>query len=719
MRARVEGRAVAALAAAVTLASGLAPPAGAAPPSPPRAAGIPRSVAEPAPAVSGSSVRAAGRSRSAGEPAAAPRPSLLLVTLDTARADALGSYGGAGADTPALDALAARGTRYARAVSPAPLTLPAHASLLTGLAPPEHGLRDNGTHALPAEPPTLASVLAVRGWSTAAFVSSRVLDRRFGLARGFGVYGDRMAAERVGQYGYPERDAEAVTGEAVEWLAERRPGEPVFLWVHYYDPHAPYEPPVPFRRGTPRGDYAGEVAFVDRQVGRLLAALPERPGGWVVAAVGDHGEAFGEHGEEGHGIFLYRTTLEVPLLLAGPGVPAGEVVGETVGARRLPATLLALLGVERSGLPGPRLPGLPALGPDPPAEAAYSEAWMPATVYGWAPLTALTDRRWKLIVAPRPELYDLAADPGERHERLAPGGEGGVGEPAAARRAARAEARRLRDALREREAGFARRDAAEAVADPALAADLRALGYLPGRSDRGGSDRGGGLDPKDGIVLLARFERAGELLAAGRAGEAAKALAELVAASPASVPFLSRLAAARLAAGDGDGALDAYRRAIRLDPRSEFLRLHLADALRRLGRTAEARTEYRRALDVDPRSAPAWLALAELAHAAGEAGEERRLLAEAVAAGTESAAVHARLGQLALAAGDVLRADESLARAVELAPGWALPWLLWGEAAAARGDASAARERYRRAAAAGPDSREGREARRRLAVSRP
>ena len=643
-----------------------------------------------------------------------PRPSLLLVTLDTTRADALGSYGGAVVDTPALDALAARGTRYARALSPAPLTLPAHASLLTGLAPPEHGLRDNGTHALPAEPPTLASVLAARGWATAAFVASRVLDRRFGLARGFGVYGDRMAAERVGQYGYPERDAEAVTGEAIGWLEDRRPGERAFLWVHYYDPHAPYEPPVPYRRGGPRGDYAGEVAFVDRQVGRLLAALPERPGGWVVAVVGDHGEAFGEHGEEGHGVFLYRTTLEVPLLLAGPGVPAGEVVRETVGTRRMATTLLALLGVEGSGVPGPRLPGLPALGPDPPAEAAYSEAWMPATVYGWAPLTALTDRRWKLIVAPRPELYDLAADPGERHDRLATGREEGEG-AAAARRAARAEARRLRDALRARQAGFARGDAPEAAADPALAADLRALGYLPGRPDQGGT-----MDPKDGIALLDRFERAGELLAAGRAGEAAKALAELVAASPESVPFLSRLGSARLAAGDGEGALDAYRRAVRLDPRSEFLRLHLADALRRLGRTAEAKAEYRRALDLDPRSAPAWLALAELAHAAGETAEERRLLAEAVAAGTASAAIQARLGQLALAAGEAARAEEALARAVELAPGWATAWLLWGEAAEARGDRSVARDRYRRAAAvAGPGSPDGQEARRRLSLSRP
>jgi len=657
---------------------------------------------------------AAGRAEAAEpSPAPPPRPSLLLITLDTTRADALGSYGGTEAETPALDALAVRGVRYARAVSPAPLTLPAHASILTGLAPPEHGLRSNGTHALPAEPPTLASVLAARGWSTAAFVASRVLDRRFGLARGFDVYGDRMAAERVGQYGYPERDAEAVTGEALAWLAGRRPGERAFLWVHYYDPHAPYEPPARIRQGGSRADYAGEVAFVDRQVGRLLAALPERPGGWVVAAVGDHGEAFGENGEEGHGIFLYRTTLEVPLLLAGPGVPEGKVVGETVAIRRLPATLLALLGVAGSGVPGPRLPGLPALGPDAPPEAAYGEAWMPAAVYGWAPLTALTDRRWKLIVAPRPELYDLAADPGERRDLLAAGVEAGEVD-AAARRAARVEARRLRDALRAREAGFARRDAPEAAADPALAADLRALGYLPGRSGRGGS-----LDPKEGIALLSRFERAGEKLAAGRAAEAAKELSELVAASPDSVPFLSRLGAARLAAGDTDGALDAYRRAIRLDPRSEFLRLHLADALRRLGRTAEAKAEYRRALDLDPRSAPAWLALAELAHAAGEAAEERRLLAEAVAAGTASAAVHARLGQLALAAGAAASAEASLARAVELAPGWATAWLLWGEAAEARGDRAAARERYRRAVeAAAPGSPEGREARRRLAVSR-
>jgi arylsulfatase A-like enzyme len=220
----------------------------------------------------------------AGPRATRARPSLILLTLDTTRGDHLGAQGVHRGLTPNLDALAARGARYARAVSPAPLTLPAHCSLLTGLDPSGHGVHDNGTAALPAGLPTLATALAGHGYATAAFVASRVLDKRFGLDRGFATYDDQMAAERIGEYGYPERDAAAVTNAALAWAAARPRGRPYFLWVHYYDPHAPYAAPGG-DAAVPAARYAAEVSYMDREIGRLLKGLAADSDRAVVAAV--------------------------------------------------------------------------------------------------------------------------------------------------------------------------------------------------------------------------------------------------------------------------------------------------------------------------------------------------------------------------------------------------------------------------------------------------
>ncbi|MEM7587171.1 MAG: sulfatase, partial [Acidobacteriota bacterium] len=380
---------------------------------------------------------------------AAP-PSLVLITLDTTRNDAIGPAPGRPSRTPVLDRLAADGVRFQEAIAPTPLTLPSHASLLTGLDPPEHGLRDNGSFALPRELPTLATVLSERGYETAAFVATRVLDRRFGLARGFDTYDDRMVAERTGEYGYPERDAAAVTSAALAWLTERSLERPYFVWVHYYDPHAPYAAPGSDPRRSAKERYRDEIAFVDRQIGRLLASAPGAPADRVVAVVGDHGEALGEHGERTHGIFVYRATMVVPLILSGAGVPTGREVGETVAARRLAPTLLRLLAAPGAGrrsapgtaVPGTALPGtvLPGLDlGDPPPEAAYSESQMPARTYGWSGLTALSDGDHRLIRAPRPELYEIVSDPDEQNNLV---------------REQRALAGQLRDRLLGLEAGF-------------------------------------------------------------------------------------------------------------------------------------------------------------------------------------------------------------------------------------------------------------------------
>ncbi len=380
----------------------------------PRTAGRPGSRRRP-----GRGPPYAGLSSRAAHGAPAAPASVVLVTLDTTRADAVGAAGGARfpggpARTRRFDALAKGGVRFARALSPSPLTLPAHASLLTGLEPREHGLRDNGGGRLLAEPPTLAALFAAAGYRTGAFVASRVLDRRFGLGRGFAVYDDRMAAEQVGDSGDPERDAVAVTTAALAWARGLPAGTRFFLWVHYYDAHSPYAPPAELAGdGSAGARYAGEVALVDRELGRLLDGLPGAASGRLIAVVGDHGEALGEHGEPGHGVLLHRATLEVPLVIAGPGVPAGRVVTAAVGTPRLAATLVHMAGIEvRPGVAGTPLPLLTA----PAAEPIYSETFFPANAYGWSPLRAITVWPWRLVVGRRGELFDLERDAAETRD---------------------------------------------------------------------------------------------------------------------------------------------------------------------------------------------------------------------------------------------------------------------------------------------------------------
>jgi arylsulfatase A-like enzyme/Flp pilus assembly protein TadD len=589
--------------------------------------------------------------------------------LDTTRADHVGPRAG-GSFTPNLDAVAARGMRYTRALTSSPLTLPAHCSLLSGLDPPAHGVHDNGTATLPSDVPTLATVLSARGYATGAFVASRVLDRRFGLARGFATYDDAMTAERMGEQGYPERDAAAVTAAALGWAARVPAGRPWFLWIHYYDAHAPYQPPDAPTAVTIAERYAGEVAYVDREIGRLMAGLKRAPD--IVAAVGDHGEMLGEHGEDGHGIFLYRASLEVPLILAGRGVPRGRAHTQAVATRALPATLLALAG-SANGAFGPPLPGLTAT-PGPPG-TIYSEAFLPATAYGWSALRAVSDERWRYVAAPRPELYDYLADPAEARNLVTERAD---------------EVLRLEAALASLEANARARPAPAAPIDPEVAAALRSLGYHSGAS----GTRSGTIDPKDGIALLREFDRAKELRQSGRLREAIAAFESLVGKSPGNVPFLARLAEAQAAAGRREAGVATLKHAIGLNPRLEFLHLHLADAYVELGRIEEARAEYELTSTLDPRSAGAWMGLAEIAARAGKAAEERAILQRAVQAGTRSGAVYARLAQVELAAGAVAEAERDGRQATELVPEFAAAWWVWGEAAEKAGRLPDAAERY-------------------------
>ncbi|HEY8120956.1 MAG TPA: sulfatase, partial [Myxococcota bacterium] len=422
-----------------------------------------------------------------------PRPErVLLITVDTLRADHVGAYGDELARTPALDALAAAGARFDAAISPTPITLPAHTTLMTGLEPPHHGVRGNGVFALPAEIPTLAAQLQGEGFATAAFVGAIVLDRRYGLARGFDHYDDAMSLRHSAKGGgYAERRAEAVVDSAIAWL-EAAPSR-WFVWVHVYDPHAEYDPPPAWKDRIPRDAYRSEIAYADAQLRRLfeLVSARWRDGKTLIVATADHGESLGEHGEPTHSFTLYDATQRVPLLVAGPGIEAGTVVANVVRLADLAPTLLALAGAK----PLPETDGMDVSGAlrgsDGAERLAYLETIDTRLNQGWSPLYGVRGPRWKYIRAPRPELYDLIADPGERRDLSS-------SEPRIAQELDREVSR----------AHAGARALAWASAAPSAAerAQLESLGYVGAAPAREPDLTVGGTDPKDVVARMRDFD---------------------------------------------------------------------------------------------------------------------------------------------------------------------------------------------------------------------
>ncbi len=530
-----------------------------------------------------------------------PPPSVLLITVDTLRADRVGAYGDKRARTPTMDALARAGLSFDAAFTPVPMTLPAHASVMTGLLPPQHGVRGNGAFALGPSFPTLAEILRGRGLRTAGFVGGFPLERRFGLARGFDHYDDAFERAHGMHFEFAERRADRVVAAAQAWLGGE-PG-PVFVWVHVFDPHAPYDPPPAFRGDDP---YRGEIAFADDALGKLLATWDARTGPSFVALASDHGEAFGEHGEESHSLFLYDTTLRVPLVLRGPGIPAGRRVGAPVGLAELGATLVARVdetATRARASPAPGLPGRDLVAevrtPSPSSAPLYAETLAPRLDFGWSDLRALRDGRYKYVRAPRPELFDLGADPGETKDLSAR-------EPAVrARLSAALEAllRRLGDTE------------TRAAPDAEAGERLRALGYVQGP---GGA--ASGADPKDKIDVALRIARA--------AG-----------------PFPSPGEAARV-----------YREIKALDPDNPLVNLRLADALLRAGRPREAIAPFRKVVDGGPRTVDAHVGLATTYAELGRMTDAKRVLEEALRIDPRSGQVRFNLGELARAAGDLAAA---------------------------------------------------------------
>lgn len=439
--------------------------------------------------------------------------SVLLITLDTTRADRLGCYGYDRAATPALDALAREGIRFTRAYSHVPLTLPSHATLFTGLLPPEHGLRDNGRGGLNPAIPTLAESFRAHGFRTAAFVASFTVDKRFGLNRGFDVYDDRMKpAAKADELLEMENTADVVSDRALAWLAALG-GEPFFCWVHFYDPHTPYTPPEPYR-SRHNDPYDGEMAFMDAQIRRLIEFLDSRGLGRrvMIFVCGDHGESFGEHREDGHGQFVYNATLHVPLLIRLPErAGAGSIVDRVVGLEDIAPTVLRVMGWKRP----PSMRGQDLLREAPDERYCYGESQSPYFTFGWSPLYSLMSSRWKYIQCPAPEFYDLRNDPGETTNLFAalPGPAGEY--------AARLE--RMRQAMDETRAS-------PVAIDARAAKTLRSLGYAVGGSATAPKADAGNLkDPKAMMDVYDACYTAGKLMEKRQPREAIERLAPLVA----------------------------------------------------------------------------------------------------------------------------------------------------------------------------------------------
>ena len=367
----------------------------------------------------------ASRKSSEGTAAAAAsapalRPvNLLLVTVDTLRPDHLHCYGDSHIETPNIDAIAQDGALFENAVTQAPLTPPSHASIFTGLNPPSHHVRDTGGFVLQPSYTTLATILQRQGWDTAAFISSAVLKKLFGLNQGFAVYDDQMP--KPGKGHEFDEDAERRAGEtidhAIRWL-DAHSGKPYFLWVHVYDPHAPYLPPSPYREKYKDRPYDGEIAYADHELGRLFAAVRSKsksPAGTLIAVLSDHGESLGEHGEYTHGVFLYDSTLRIAFVLSGPGVPAGVRIRQQARTIDFLPTMLDLMG----GKPPASVQGTSLTpyfaGKEAATAVSYAETLYPKINMGWAELRAIRTAHWKYIRAPKPELYDLSQDPAEAH----------------------------------------------------------------------------------------------------------------------------------------------------------------------------------------------------------------------------------------------------------------------------------------------------------------
>jgi arylsulfatase A-like enzyme/Flp pilus assembly protein TadD len=594
---------------------------------------------------------------------------VILITLDTTRADHLSCYAPGHAHTPHLDALAARGVRFTHATAQVPLTLPSHACIMTGAYPPVHGLRDMGGFVLDKSHPTMASLAQVAGFKTAAFVGSRAVARNFGLSHGFDTYDDDMGAQtEEGKLPgiFPERRASVVTDHALDWLKQNAQRK-FFLWAHYYDPHQPYDPPEPYKHQYAKNLYDGEIAYMDEQVGRLLDGLEQLglTSRTLVIAVGDHGESLGEHGELTHGVFLYDATLHVPLIVAGPDVPQGRVIDDQVRSIDLHPTAMEFLHLPPSPeAQGANLWPLIQRGTHVRSNYSYGETLYPRTYMGWSELRAMRTDDWKLIVAPHPELYDLHRDPGELQNLIAH-------QPAIA------------DQLQKQVwvvAGTTTRT--EKVTTVPVNAqtrqELESLGYVSGGSSHEillGSEA---PDPKDRIAVLKTIQQAEEFLDEHENAKAADTMEQALRQDPGNPTAYVCLALADERAGRYDHALAVYQDAINRHIFTDVIYSRLGKLYLRLHRLNEAVDAMTHARETNPTDLENWRNLGTAELQLGQVDEAEKAFKAITIQNDHFSPAYNGLGLVAIQRGDGDTARRNFEKAVELDPTAAEPLLNLG-----------------------------------------
>ncbi len=629
--------------------------------------------------------------RGAGAAASAPSPAdsqrghnLLLITLDTLRADHLPAYGYDGVETPVIDRLAREGVRFDRATTTVPVTLPAHASILTGTNPFTHGVRNNGAFLLAESATTLAEVLSDSGYATGGFIGAVVLEAQFGIAQGFETFDGLAQYQAASGDESGERPGEVVVDRAEEWIRDQQ--GPFFAWVHMYDPHDPYTPPEPYASRYPDQPYDGEIAYVDAMVGRLLQVLEETgiADRTLVVLTADHGEGLGDHGEQGHSFFIYDSTVRVPLIFWAPStVPAGVVPSAPASVVDIFPTVLSLLGVPSPEVEGvslePRFddPGLPG-------GSVYAESLIPYLDFGWSELRALISGDYKYIEAPEPELYHLGRDPGETDNLVD------------------VEVERA-DAMAETLAGIVVGDDATAVSGGAIDDDslagLQSLGYLAG---------GGGalrdrrdIDPKDMIETYETFV-AGLLDAAdaiedqryGDANEVLVQIDQLVPDQYIVYYYFGRLA---YEAGDPETSAGVLERALELNPTYLPTYTRLANALHAAGRSADALDLVGQARAMFPGNFSLTLLAGAIAHDTGDLDAALAAYREAAALQADHPELLERQGHLYLLRAQPAEAAFVLQQLVRVTPERAGAWAQLALAQAQAGEMGRAQRSFARA----------------------
>lgn len=598
--------------------------------------------------------------------------SVVVVTLDTTRADRIGAFGGTVVPTPSLDAMARDGVVFTTAVSQVPLTLPSHASMFTGKYPASHGVRHNGVFRLRDDETTLAERLKEKGFATAAVIGAFVLNSGYGVEQGFDAYSDmpkdRYAGGRDQLY-ESQRTADEVNAEVFKWL-DAKPDGRFFLWVHYYDPHAPYTPPETPGRALHGEAYDREISYMDHCFGDLIARL-ERDGildDAILAVAGDHGESLGSHGELSHGVFLYEPAVHVPFFFRAPGLlPKGERVEAPVELVDLAPTVLDLLGMDPlAGAEGRSLAPLMQGKDDGLGRLVHAETFMPRIEFGWSELRMIRDGRYKYIQAPKPELYDLREDPAEATNLLSL-------DPERAAELAAA----LSGWVAATSSSTAATSAQRAIS-PEEEAQLRSLGYLSGGADTDLSDDGEVRpDPKDHVAEGAIVSEARDKIADGRVEEALAELDGVLRTSPGNhlarssrIQALVKLKRYAEAETDAWTALgEALEEGDASAPLVEKARRVLASVLWMNGKSREAEEQYRAAIELNRKNKSAAVFPGILLGTASGVEEARRIVEEVLTRNPNDPAAWAARFELQIAKGEKQEAMQAAVRLAELKAG--------------------------------------------------